>query len=74
MLGNVSATATVVLVGSSAGGIGAFNAATWLLESFDQVCLLALQASVERLLINGGCHISIQRIFNNKRSDAHLAR
>ncbi|CAM9495088.1 unnamed protein product [Ectocarpus sp. 12 AP-2014] len=36
VLGNISATATVVLVGSSAGGIGAFNVATWLLESFDQ--------------------------------------
>ncbi|CBJ26923.1 expressed unknown protein [Ectocarpus siliculosus] len=42
VLGNVSATATVVLVGSSAGGIGAFNAATWLLESFDQVSELSV--------------------------------
>ncbi|CAM9386913.1 unnamed protein product [Ectocarpus sp. 4 AP-2014] len=42
VLGNVSATTTVVLVGSSAGGIGAFNAATWLLESFDQVSELSV--------------------------------
>lgn len=28
---------TVVLVGSSAGGIGAMNVASWLLDSFEQV-------------------------------------
>ncbi|CAN0255789.1 unnamed protein product, partial [Hapterophycus canaliculatus] len=27
----------VVLGGSGAGGVGAFNAAKWLLDSFDQV-------------------------------------
>ncbi|CAN0079685.1 unnamed protein product, partial [Ectocarpus fasciculatus] len=42
VLGNVSVPTTAVLVGSSAGGIGAFNAATWLLESFDQVSELSI--------------------------------
>lgn len=27
----------VVLVGSSAGGVGAFNIASWILDSFQQV-------------------------------------
>lgn len=77
MLGN--ATATVVLVGSSAGGIGAFNAATWLLESFDQVCILTLHARPERQRGGGGgkswwYHISMQRTFNNNSSDAQQTR
>lgn len=29
--------ATVIFGGSSAGGVGAFNAASWLLDTFDQV-------------------------------------
>ena len=34
-----SQNSTVVLVGSSAGGIGAMNVASWLLDSFEQVRL-----------------------------------
>ncbi len=38
ILGPVSQEATtVVLAGSTAGGVGAFNAARWVLETFDQV-------------------------------------
>lgn len=29
--------ANVVLAGSAAGGVGAFNAARWVLDTFDQV-------------------------------------
>lgn len=34
---------TVVLVGPSAGGIGAMNVASWLLDSFEQVRLREIQ-------------------------------
>ena len=39
VLGNQTADSTVVLLGSSAGGIGAFNVVNWVLDSFDQVRL-----------------------------------
>lgn len=37
LFGSLEQEASVVLAGSSAGGIGAFNVASWLLDSFDQV-------------------------------------
>lgn len=39
VIGNQTQNSTVVLVGSSAGGIGAFNVVSWLLDSFEQVRL-----------------------------------
>ena len=37
VLRNQTQNSTVVLVGSSAGGIGAFNVVSWLLDTFEQV-------------------------------------
>lgn len=37
VLSTVTRDANVVLGGSTAGGVGAFNIAAWLLETFDQV-------------------------------------
>lgn len=37
VLGNITDGARVVLVGSSAGGVAAFNVASWLLDTFEQV-------------------------------------
>ncbi|CAM9464572.1 unnamed protein product [Ectocarpus fasciculatus] len=42
VLSNATQNATVVLGGSTAGGVGAFNAARWLLDSFDQVVELSV--------------------------------
>ena len=36
VLSSSSEESTAVLVGSSAGGVAAFNAVSWLLDSFDQ--------------------------------------
>lgn len=38
VLGEIRENTTVVLGGSSAGGVGAFNAANFVLDSFDNVC------------------------------------
>lgn len=37
VIGSQTENSTVVLLGSSAGGVGAFNVVSWILESFDQV-------------------------------------
>lgn len=37
VIGNQTQNSTVVLIGSSAGGVGAFNVVSWLLDSFQQV-------------------------------------
>lgn len=37
VLGASTQGATAVLVGTSAGGVAAFNVASWLLDTFDQV-------------------------------------
>ncbi|CAM9309659.1 unnamed protein product, partial [Ectocarpus sp. 12 AP-2014] len=42
VLNNATQNASVVLGGSTAGGVGAFNAARWLLDSFDQVVELSV--------------------------------
>eukprot|EP00752_Nemacystus_decipiens_P011511 g10221.t1 len=42
VLGTSSQGATAVLVGTSAGGVAAFNVASWLLDTFDQVAELSL--------------------------------
>ncbi|CBJ30870.1 conserved unknown protein [Ectocarpus siliculosus] len=42
VLSNATQNASVVLGGSTAGGVGAFNAARWLLDSFDQVVELSV--------------------------------
>lgn len=55
VIGNQTHNSTVVLVGSSAGGIGAFNVVSWLLDSFQQVLL----GKREMSLIPGWGHCSI---------------
>ncbi|CAM9593982.1 unnamed protein product, partial [Scytosiphon promiscuus] len=42
VLSNLTTGVNVVLGGSAAGGVGAFNAARWLLDSFDQVAELSV--------------------------------
>lgn len=42
ILGTLDHEASVVLAGSSSGGVGAFNVASWLLDTFDQVCNIVL--------------------------------
>eukprot|EP00752_Nemacystus_decipiens_P017717 g15885.t1 len=41
-IGNQTQNSTVVLVGSSSGGIGAFNVVNWLFDSFEQVTELSV--------------------------------
>lgn len=59
VLSTVTASnANVVLGGSTAGGVGAFNIASWLLETFDQarlfVSLFCLLAARMFCSIGGG--------------------
>eukprot|EP00903_Cladosiphon_okamuranus_P012833 g11992.t1 len=42
VLGASTQGATAVLIGTSAGGVAAFNVASWLLDTFDQVSELSL--------------------------------
>lgn len=37
LFGSLEQEASVILVGSSAGGVGAFNVVSWMLDSFDRV-------------------------------------
>lgn len=55
MLGTASGEeVTVVVGGSSAGGVGAFNIASWILDSFDKVSWTSGSVAVAPLFNTSG--------------------
>lgn len=54
LFGSLDQEVSVVLIGSSAGGVGAFNAVSWMLDSFDMVTDISVIIDSAILVDAGG--------------------
>ena len=70
LFGNIDKEASIVLVGSSSGGVGAFNVANWMLDSF-KVKELSVIIDGSILVEAGGYMKSILKLMTDDPSIAY---